>query len=102
MAETVVVNGEADLRRDPLGVLGLTFITLGIYAFDWWWKINDELLRVEGDDSISPNRPPRAMLFGWIIIVPHSSRPGTPRSTSTPSNVAWASSRRSNRSSCWC
>jgi hypothetical protein len=70
MAETVVVDGQAYLRRNPLGVLGLTFVTLGIYAFYWWWKINDEIRRVEGDDSISPTRSLMAMLFGWIIIVP--------------------------------
>ncbi len=70
MAETVVVDGQAYLRRNPLGVLGLTFITLGIYAFYWWWKINDELRRVKRDDSISPTRSLMAMLFGWIIIVP--------------------------------
>jgi Domain of unknown function (DUF4234) len=70
MAETVVVDGQTYLRRNPLGVLGLTFITLGIYAFYWWWKINDELRSVERDDSISPTRSLMAMLFGWIIIVP--------------------------------
>ncbi len=70
MAETVVVEGQSYLKRNPLGVLGLMFITLGIYAFYWWWKINDELRRVERDDSISPTRSLMAMLFGWIIIVP--------------------------------
>ena len=70
MAETIAVEGESYLRRNPLGVVGLTLITFGIYSFYWYWKINDELRRVERDDSISPTRSLMAMLFGWIIIVP--------------------------------
>ena len=70
MAETVTIEGQAYLRRNPLGVVGLILITFGIYSFYWWWKINDELRRVERDDSISPTRSLMAMLFGWIIIVP--------------------------------
>ena len=70
MASTVTVDGRPYLRRNPLGVVGLTLITFGIYGLYWWWKINDELRLVEGDDSISPTRSLMAMLFGWIIIVP--------------------------------
>jgi amino acid transporter len=70
MAETVMIQGQSYLRRNPLGVLGLTFITLGIYAFYWYYKINDELRRFERDETISPTRSLMAVLFGWIIIVP--------------------------------
>jgi Domain of unknown function (DUF4234) len=70
VATTVTVEGRPYLRRNPLGVVGLTLITFGIYGLYWWWKINDELRLVEGDDSISPTRSLMAMLFGWIIIVP--------------------------------
>ena len=70
MAETVTIDGRTYLRRNPLGVVGLILITLGIYFFYWWWKINDELRLVEHDDSISPTRSLMAMLFGWLIIVP--------------------------------
>ena len=70
MAETITVDGRSYLRRNPLGVVGLIFVTLGIYGFYWWWKINDELRLVQRDDSISPTRSLMAMLFGWIIIVP--------------------------------
>ena len=31
MAESVTIEGQPYLKRDPLGVLGLSFITLGIY-----------------------------------------------------------------------
>jgi hypothetical protein len=70
VAENVTIDGQTYLRRNPLGVVGLTLITFGIYAFYWWWKINDELRLVQKDDSISPTRSLMAMLFGWIIIVP--------------------------------
>ena len=70
MAETVTIEGTAYLKRNPLGVLGLSFITFGIYFFYWYWKINDELSTFGHDESISPTRSLMAILFGWIIIVP--------------------------------
>ena len=70
MARTVEIQGQSYLRREPLGVLGLTFITFGIYFFYWYYKINDELRRYEHDETISPTRSLMAVLFGWLIIVP--------------------------------
>ena len=70
MAATVTIQGQSYLRRNPLGVLGLTVITFGIYAFYWYYMINDELRRFERDETISPTRSLMAVLFGWIIIVP--------------------------------
>jgi drug/metabolite transporter (DMT)-like permease len=70
MAEMVTIDGQPYLKRNPLGVLGLSFITLGIYFLVWYYKVNDELRRVEKDETISPMRSLMAMLFGWLIIVP--------------------------------
>jgi len=70
MAETVTIEGQPYLKRNPLGVLGLSLISLGIYFFYWYWKLNDELRRFEHDESINPARSLMAMLFCWIIIVP--------------------------------
>jgi hypothetical protein len=70
MAETVTIQGQHYLKRNPLGVLGLSIITLGIYFFVWYYKINDELRRSEDDLTISPIRSLMAMTFGWLIIVP--------------------------------
>jgi amino acid transporter len=70
MAETISIDGQRYVRRNPLGVLGLSFITLGIYFFYWYYTINDELRRFERDDTISPVRSLMAMIFGWLIIVP--------------------------------
>jgi hypothetical protein len=70
MAETVTIDGQSYLKRSPLGVLGLSFITIGIYFFVWYYKINDEIRRFERDDTISPTRAVVAMTVGWLIIVP--------------------------------
>ncbi len=70
MAETVTIQGQQYLRRNPLGVLGLSFITIGIYFFYWYYKVNEEIQRYTRDDTISPTRSLMAMIFGWLIIVP--------------------------------
>jgi drug/metabolite transporter (DMT)-like permease len=68
MADLVVVDGVGYKRRNPWGVFLLSFITLGVYFFVWWYKINNEL-RHYG----IPNEPARAVLavtVGALIIVP--------------------------------
>jgi hypothetical protein len=70
VAETITIGGQQYLKRDPLGVLGLSFITIGIYFFYWYYKVNDEIQRFERDDTMSPTRSLMAMIFGWLIIVP--------------------------------
>jgi hypothetical protein len=70
MAEMVTMDGQQYKKRNPLGVLGLSFLTLGVYFFVWYYKINYELRRAENDQSISPTRSLMAMVFGWLIIVP--------------------------------
>jgi mannose/fructose/N-acetylgalactosamine-specific phosphotransferase system component IIC len=70
MAEMVTMEGQQYKKRNPLGVLGLSFLTLGVYFFVWYYKINDELRRAQNDQGISPTRSLMAMIFGWLIIVP--------------------------------
>ena len=70
MAEMATIDGQQYKKRNPLGVLGLSFLTLGVYFFVWYYKINDELRRAENDEGISPTRSLMAMVFGWVIIVP--------------------------------
>jgi mannose/fructose/N-acetylgalactosamine-specific phosphotransferase system component IIC len=70
MAEMVTMEGQQYKKRNPLGVLGLSFLTLGVYFFVWYYKINDELRRAHNDQGISPTRSLMAMIFGWLIIVP--------------------------------
>lgn len=70
MAEILTIQGQQYKKRSPLGVLGLSFITLGIYFFVWYYKINDEIRRFENDQTISPTRSLMATIFGWLILVP--------------------------------
>lgn len=70
MAETVTINGQQFLKRNPLGVLGLTLITLGIYGFYWYYKVNQEIQRYTGDQTISPSRSLLAVIPGFLLIVP--------------------------------
>ena len=70
MAETVTIQGQSYLKRNPLGVLGLGFITLGIYFVYWFYKANQEIQRYTGDQTISPTRSLLAVFPGGIVIVP--------------------------------
>ncbi len=70
MAETVTIAGRSYVKRNPLGVLGLSVITIGIYFFYWYYKANEEIRSFTGDDTIGPVRSLMAVIFGWIVIVP--------------------------------
>ena len=70
MTETITIDGQSYKKRSPLAVFGLSFITLGVYFFVWYFKINDELRRSENDQTISPTRSVLAMTLGWLLIVP--------------------------------
>jgi hypothetical protein len=70
MAEMVTIEGQQYLKRNPLGVLGLSIITLGIYGIVWYYKVNVEVQRFENDQTMSPVRSLMAMIFGWLIVVP--------------------------------
>jgi len=70
MAETTTIEGQSYLKRNPLGVLGLTIITLGIYGLYWFYKVNEEIRRYTKDDTISPGRSLLAVIPGALIIVP--------------------------------
>ena len=45
MAEDIQIAGTPYLGklRNPLAVIGLTIITLGIYGIVWYYKVNKEL-----------------------------------------------------------
>lgn len=70
MAETVTIQGQSYVKRNPLGVLGLALITLGIYGLYWFYKVNEEIKRYTGDETISPGRSLLAVIPGFILIVP--------------------------------
>lgn len=71
----VLRDSEAPVKaRDPLVVAILSFITLGIYFFVWWYKINRELRdygQSKGYDlGQSPASSTVAVTLGALIIVP--------------------------------
>ena len=70
MAETATINGRPYLKRSPLGVLGLTLITIGIYFLYWFYKANEEIRDYTGDQTISPGRSLLALVPGFLLIVP--------------------------------
>ncbi len=78
MARTVPIDGDPTLtvkRRNPWGVLGLTLITLGIYAVVWWYKINNEMVRVgrarqRPDLGTSAGTSLVAYLAGGFVVIP--------------------------------
>ena len=70
MAEIVTIEGQPYKKRDPLGVLGLSVITLGIYWFYWYYKVNDEIRRFQKDENVRPGIALLAVTLGWLIIVP--------------------------------
>src|SRR2546423_15629524 len=71
MAEIVRIEGQEFKKRNIWAVwLGLPIITLGIYTFVWYYKINDEARRYLRDDSIRPGISLLAVLLGWVLIVP--------------------------------
>jgi hypothetical protein len=45
-------------------------ITLGIYGFYWYYKVNEEIKRYTGDQTISPSRSLLAVIPGFLLIVP--------------------------------
>ena len=78
MAEVVRIRGtpaEAKIRH-PLGAFVLVFLTLGIYYFVWYYKVNRELRdlgRAVGAEhrlGSSPGTSLLAITVGWLIIVP--------------------------------
>jgi hypothetical protein len=76
MAEEVAIAGTGARAkiRNPLGVLGLSIITIGIYYIFWWYFINREMRdlgRARGVDlGQSPGNSVLAITLGAFIIVP--------------------------------
>jgi hypothetical protein len=68
-------TGSRATTRDPLGVALLTLVTLGIYFFVWYYKVNremSELGRARGTDELgdNPGTSLLAVTLGALIIVP--------------------------------
>jgi uncharacterized protein DUF4234 len=76
MAEEVAIAGTESRAklRNPLGVVGLSIITIGIYYIFWWYYINREMRdlgHTRGTDlGQSPGNSVLALTLGALIIVP--------------------------------
>ena len=76
MAEEVAIanTGATAKLRNPLGVVGLSIITIGVYYVFWWYFINREMRDFgrarNADLGESPGNSVLAVTLGWIIIVP--------------------------------
>ena len=79
MAQQVLIhsgeNGRATIR-DPVGVLALTVVTLGLYLLYWWFEINRELAqlgRVRDRPDLGDNPGLSMAAFGlgqFLLLVP--------------------------------
>ena len=77
MAETVQIAGTDywGKIRNPLGIIGLTIITLGIYGIFWYYYLNKELAemgKARNTDELgtSPGTSVLAVTLGAFILVP--------------------------------
>ena len=75
-AEVQIPDTESTAKtRDPLGVALLTLVTLGVYFFVWYYKVNREMAdlgRARGSDELgdSPGTSLIAVTLGALVIVP--------------------------------
>ena len=77
MADPVQIRGtntEAKIR-DPLGVIALSFVTLGIYSIFWYYFVNKEMAAVgrarnTNELGDSPGTSVVAITLGALLIVP--------------------------------
>ncbi len=77
MAEVIQIQGSSHQGkiRNPLGVIGLSIITLGIYGIFWYYFANKELAEIgkaHNTDELgdSPGTSVLAVTLGALIIVP--------------------------------
>ena len=66
-----IMAGQAGKARNIFLVwLVWPLITLGIYYFAWWYKINREARDFDPRIEVTPVLSLLAVLIGWVIIVP--------------------------------
>jgi hypothetical protein len=76
MAEEVQIAGTGSTAklRNPLGVVGLSLITIGVYYVFWWYFINREMRDLgkarNRDLGESPGSSVLAITLGALIIIP--------------------------------
>src|SRR5947207_14053818 len=69
MAEIVRVGEREFKKRGPIAVWLLSLVTLGVYFYVWYYKINKEARDYLGDETIKPGISVLAVLLGWILLL---------------------------------
>jgi Domain of unknown function (DUF4234) len=76
VAEEVQIAGTGSTAkvRNPLGVVGLSLITIGVYYVFWWYFINREMRDLgrarNRDLGQNPGQSVLALTLGALIVVP--------------------------------
>ena len=77
MADEIQIQGSGEVgkKRHPLGIIGLMIITLGIYFFVWYFKVNKEMAaigRARNTDEAgdNPTTSLLALIPGFLVIIP--------------------------------
>lgn len=76
MAEDVQIAGTSSTAkiRNPLGTVGLSIITIGIYYAFWWYFINREMRDLGRARNVdlgqNPGQSVLALTLGALIVVP--------------------------------
>ena len=53
--------------RNPWGVWLLSLMTLGIYGYYWYFKVNEETRDYESSVHVDPIMALLALMFGWVL-----------------------------------
>ena len=69
MAEEVRVGSTTVKIRNPFLVFLWSLVTLGIYYFVWYYKVNRELRDAAGV-NVSPVVALLAISIGWVVSTP--------------------------------
>jgi hypothetical protein len=63
-------QGTVGKKRQPWGVWGLTLITLGLYYYVWWYRINRETRDFDARITVKPGLSVLAFLPGSYLLIP--------------------------------
>jgi hypothetical protein len=69
MAEIVRIGDREFKKRGPIAVWLLSLVTVGIYFFVWYYKINKEARDYLGDETIKPGIAVLAIFPGIILLL---------------------------------
>jgi SulP family sulfate permease len=69
VATVVDIDGELYKQRSPTGAWLLTLVTLLVYWFVWYYKINDEARRYLRDQSVKPWVAVLAIFPGLLLLL---------------------------------